>query len=783
MLDLFSGDYNESSLLFLGDWGLWTVLLLTALGVAVVGLSWYDLRDMSRARRWTLIGLRTTVYLLAVLMLLEPALELRNVTKIKNHVAVLLDTSRSQSLRVTDELTRHQRAQQALADSDVQKLLTTPNDDHIFDLFTFNSELGATTLPEAIHPDLTPTGNSTRTLEAIEEVVRRVGRRDLGGVVVISDGIDSGLLGGRVRQGEALDRETSQFIERLQAPVHTVATASAEGLKDLSIKRVLYDDFAFVRNKISIDVVLHAIGFEPARIPVTLRREGKLLATREVEIGPDATEYTVTFELVPQQIGREIYTVNVPPYSGEALLENNRKDFVPKVIRDTIRALQVAGHPSWDVRFLRQLLKRNPNVDLISFFILRTNENAQLAPNSEMSLIPFPTRELFEQELGSFEIVFFQNFNFRPYNMSQYLPRVADYVRDGGGFVMLGGDLSMTSGGYHGTPLADILPVVLPPGGPREALINPEPFVMNVTDAGARHPITQLAFDPATNRERWSRLPTLEGTNTTLGARPEATVLGTHPRLTVGGKPMPTVAVWEVGKGRSMSVTTDSTWMWSFQNVGKGSTSRPYSTFWNSAIRWLIKDPDLKLLRVELDSTSVAPNTDVPVQLRVSKPDYTPDPGVEGVVEVLFRPLEALSGETDTLKPQVLSNQAFTTDDRGRAEVTLQTPKPGAYTVRASAKTEAGQLIDEEIFLVTLDSQELRSIEPRQDLLEQLAAAGNGKHMLLPDFTLDLDYREPRVVQVNRRKLIDLWDTLYVLIIICGLLGAEWTLRRRWGRL
>ena len=99
-MELFG--YNQGDLILLGDWGPLAVGVLIALGVGVVALSWYDLRDMGAARRTTLIGLRISVYLLAVLMLLEPALELKNVTKIKNHVAVMVDTSRSQTLQVDD---------------------------------------------------------------------------------------------------------------------------------------------------------------------------------------------------------------------------------------------------------------------------------------------------------------------------------------------------------------------------------------------------------------------------------------------------------------------------------------------------------------------------------------------------------------------------------------------------------------------------------------------------------------------------------------------------------
>ena len=97
------GDFNEWSLLFLGDWGPFAIALLALIGLAVIGLSWYDLKDMRPIRRWTLVVLRSLVYLIAVALLLEPALELKNVTKVKNHVAVMLDSSLSQTLKVDEE--------------------------------------------------------------------------------------------------------------------------------------------------------------------------------------------------------------------------------------------------------------------------------------------------------------------------------------------------------------------------------------------------------------------------------------------------------------------------------------------------------------------------------------------------------------------------------------------------------------------------------------------------------------------------------------------------------
>ena len=137
------------------------------------------------------------------------------------------------------------------------------------------------------------------------------------------------------------------------------------------------------------------------------------------------------------------------------------------MIRDRVRVLHLSGRPSWDERFLRAMLRRDPNVDLVSFFILRTESDEQPWNRNDLSLIPFPTYEIFEEQLRSFDLVIFQNFNYAPYGVEPFLPNVRDYVEGGGALAMVGGDLSFTSGGYGATALRDVLPVELPPTPPR----------------------------------------------------------------------------------------------------------------------------------------------------------------------------------------------------------------------------------------------------------------------------------------------------------------------------
>ena len=357
--------FDEWHLVSLAPWGkLGTVLAICA-AVTIVTFGWLALRRDERwERRWLLLGLRVGAVAAALLLFFQPAVRLENVTRLPNHIAVLVDASESMRLRESPrEPTRAERATAWLKTEKAtfERYKTT----HKIDWFTFGDRLSPITEETALTTGAQPVADATRLREALGSLRGRYEGRDLAGVIVLSDGIDNGRLGGGV------DAESGDFLKTLDAPVHAAWVGHA-GLHDVAIAQVLADDFAFVRTAVQIEAVVRVVGADAAgwegrTLPVTLKRDGVPIRTVDVRVESGKTDYRVAFAFTPERVGKYLYEISTPILDGEAIRENNARAFLLKVIRDEIRVLLVAGRPSWDERFLRGLLKHDPNVDLISF--------------------------------------------------------------------------------------------------------------------------------------------------------------------------------------------------------------------------------------------------------------------------------------------------------------------------------------------------------------------------------------------------------------------------------
>jgi uncharacterized membrane protein len=744
------------------------VVLVMALAVLAVAFSALSLIEERFGRGWLLLLLRAAGVLACLMTALEPSIEQRQVAHVPNHVAVVVDDSRSMDVRPPDGgPSRAERAHALLAGAAPQ-LAAWEREGHRVDLYTFGEALApATTASLAA----APAGDATRIGEALGDLRARYAGRDLGGVVLISDGVDTG----RIGEGP-LDATTRADLEALGAPVHTVGLGE-KSLRDLSVAAVLADDFAFVRTPVTIEAVIRQTGLAERQVEVTLTRDGRPLASRSVVLRGPHSEERVSFDWLPDHPGTSVFRVATPVLAGEALSSNNEQTFTVKVIRDRVRVLHLCGRPSWDQRFLRAMLRRDPNVDLVSFFILRTETDEQPWNHNELSLIPFPTYEIFEEQLRSFDLVIFQNFNYAPYGVEPFLAGVRDYVEGGGAIAMIGGDLSFTSGGYGATPLGDVLPVELPPtppaltGAPDPALTT-DAFKPRLTPEGLGHPITSLLLDAHENELRWGKLPGLEGLNRVPRAKPGTATLLVHPTLkTSDGQPAPVLVVGNVGKGRSLALLTDTAWHWGLPAAGEGDDGRAFQRFWENATRWLVRDPALTLLRIELDRVEYRKNQAPIARVRAVHGDYTPAADVDVALDVRgaegppdAKPLRALTGRTNT---------------DGETQIDIGALPPGAYRVSGHATVDGHPVTEDKTFVVHAEGRELDDVAARDKVLRELAQASGGDYSF-EEFGHP-SVRATREVRVGRQRSVELWSNPALLVLGLALLMTEWYLRRRGG--
>lgn len=740
------------------------VLICAAAGFAIalsaVSLIW----EKRRARAAGLLALRVGGVLACLMVALQPSLELGQVARVPNHVAVLVDGSRSMAVTPPDGgKPRYERAANLIKEAG-PLFQSWEQNAHRVELYSFGEVLSPASADSLAGQ---PRAEASRLGEALSELRGRYAGRDLGGVVLVSDGIDTG----RVGRGP-IDGETRKTITALGVPVHTVLIGERE-LRDLSVAAVLADDFAFVRTPIKLEAVIRHSGLGDRQVEVTLTRDGRLVDSKSVRLDGGASEAKIAFDYTPDHPGNVVFEIATPVLAGEALSTNNSQVFTLKVIRDRVRVLHVCGRPSWDQRFLRSILRLDPNVDLVSFFILRTDTDEIPWNREDMALIPFPHREIFEEQLRSFDLVIFHNFNYAPYHVEPYLPGVRDYVESGGALAMIGGELAFASGGYGTSALRDVLPVELegiPPSGERS--MTTDSFKPRLTAEGRGHPITSLSLDLKGNEARWAALPALEGINRVARLRPGASSLLVHPsHRSEDGKPAPVLAAADVGKGRTLALLTDTAWHWGFQAAGAGDDGRAFQRFWEGAIRWLVRDPALTLLRVDLDKVEYRRGQTVAARVRTRHADYTPAGGTAVTLDLF----PAESGRRD--KP--LRTVNVTANRDGEAHIDLAGVGAGAYRLVGQATIAGRALSDEQTFVVRPEGRELEDVISRKSVLEEIASVSGGQ---FSEGTLGRPpVRPAREVRVGSLKTIEVWSHPLLLLLAVALLGTEWVLRRRAG--
>src|SRR3954447_1814275 len=353
------------------------------------------------------------------------------------------------------------------------------------------------------------------------------------------------------------------------APVHALVT----GRKDERDRRIAISAaprFGIVGQTQTITYRLDDQGVTGERAKIVVRRDGEVINERTLLSGQ-----TANIDIDIKHAGPNIVEIEASALQNELTLVNNRAVVAIDGVRDRLRVLLVSGEPHSGERTWRNLLKSDASVDLVHFTILRPPEKQDGTPINELSLIAFPTRELFtpkpQGRLDDFNLIIFDRYARQGVLPIPYFDNIARYVRAGGAvLVSAGPDYASTTSIWR-TPLDSVLPAE--PVGVTE-----KPYYAHLSDSGKRHPVTRGLEGSGSEPPHWSRF-----------FRTVDTRNASSPPLMTGADGKPLLLLSRFGEGRVALLLSDQIWLWARGYEGGG----PHLDLLRRTSHWLMKQPDL----------------------------------------------------------------------------------------------------------------------------------------------------------------------------------------------
>ncbi len=352
-----------------------------------------------------------------------------------------------------------------------------------------------------------------------------------------------------------------------QAPLHALITGRADEI-DRRVVLTATPRFGIVGQFQTVGFRVEDHGARSGAAEVLIRRDGELIERRFVNVGADSS---IAIQI--PHAGPNIVEIEAAPLDGELTTVNNRAVVSIDGVRDKLRVLLVSGEPHSGERTWRNLLKSDASVDLVHFTILRPPEKQDGTPINELSLIAFPTRELFQQKISEFQLIIFDRYARQGVLPLIYFDNIAQYVRDGGAVLIAAGADYAGPTSIWRTPLDQILPAE--PSGD----VTEQPFRATLSDAGKRHPVTRGLEGSDSDPPHWSHWFRLVDTKRTEGIS-----------VMQGPESKPLLVLAREGQGRVALLLSDHIWLWARGYEGGG----PHLDLLRRLSHWLMKQPDLE---------------------------------------------------------------------------------------------------------------------------------------------------------------------------------------------
>ncbi len=741
--------FSQGEYRFAPTTGSYVAVVLVGAAAALTIMAYRSGRGRGRDRA-ARAGIRLAILAIILICLFRPLLVVKAAAAQQNFVAVLLDDSRSMQIADVDGQPRANYVKTQFGAND-RGLLKALSDRFTVRTFRFSSAPTRTTQES----ELTFTGSQSRLGVALSGVRQELAGLPVAGLVMVSDGADTA----DAALGEALLGLKAETL-----PVFTVGVGQETLSKDIQVGRVATPKNALKGTTLMVDVVLSQSGFDGQKVTLDVEDEGTLVSTQQVSLPDAGAPASVPVRFTVNEAGPRVLRFRVSPQPGELVTENNSREALIDVRDRKEKILYFEGEPRPEFKFIRRAIPDGDNVIVTS--LIRTADNKYLrlgvdGPDELVAGYPKTREELFAYRalvIGSLEAAALTG---------DQLRMIGEFVdKRGGGLLMLGGPRAFAEGGYAGTAVADVLPVVLDRNAVQAkgtvARLNVKP-----TRAGAATAVTQLAPTEAASAEKWNSLPVVTTVNRVTAVKPGATVLLTGTDEQRAERPM--LVFQRYGRGKSFAFLPQDSWMWQMHST-IAVDDLTHENFWRQLLRWLIDGvPD----QVEPSFTSerVEPGEAAMLTANVVDPSFVELNDAAVMVTV--------TGPDGAVVDVPMS---WDGEHPGEYSAAIPTKAPGWYEARLDA-TRGGKSVGSAVthFRAAPSDAEYFDATMHAGTLRRIAEETGGRFYdasFTESLADDMRYTGRGVTTVEEH---DLWHMPIVLMLLVVLLCAEWGYRRAVG--
>jgi hypothetical protein len=742
-----------------------SVILIVVIGAAIAVpalMTYFRVRGKSTPRDRTILTvLRVTTLLVVAACLFRPMLLLSEAVPRRNFIGVLLDDSRSMRIADRNGRTRGDFVRDTLGEQ--SQLLARLREKFQVRLFRF----GSSSVRTDSAGSLTYDQRETRIVDAVDGARVDLEAVPLSGLVLVGDGADNSL----TEVNDAL-----LALRARQVPVFTVGVGAEQFQRDIEIQRVEAPRRVLKGGSLVADVIVRQRGFDGATVPLVVEDEGRIVASTQILMpaGSDAAPVRVNARLT--DAGARVLTFRIPLQEREQVTENNVQRALVDVRDAKEKVLYIEGEPRYEVRFVRAAVDADSNLQLV--VLQRTAEGKFLRLNvdhgDELAAgFPKTRAELYKYRaviLGNIEASFFSH---------DQLTMLADFVSvRGGGLLQLGGRRSFSEGGYAGTPLAEVMPVVVEGPAIADSLTFFAELKPSLTPAGLAHSVTQIGTARVPAADKWKSMPQVTSVNRIRRVKPGAVTLiaGSVPAGGRAGEPgeqlfkydQPILIYQRFGRGLSVAMPIQDDWLWKMAaEIEVEDTS--FETYWRQLLRWVTSDVPA---RVEARATPDQVNLRSNVQLRAV------------VVDSAYLKLNDAQVSADVIAPSGAKQTVpldWAVERDGEYRGTFAPTEEGVYLVRVAAQGRSGTAADTIFVRAAPLDAEYTMAEMRRPFLQRIADETGGRF-----YTPETVHTLPEDIAMTKRGVtvvneMDLWDMPIIFLVLVGLVSAEWGYRKYRG--